>query len=164
MPEKFLAIENYDLKKGQELIALKKGESYSRKDLVKFLEKEGTLNFKLKCTKLKNALIEFDKDIQESIRSDIAQEPVAQEPVAQEPVAQEPVAQEPVAQEPVAQEPVAQEMVFLVNKQIKKDNKVLFKKGQKIAISELKDLDVASLVADGSLIETKIAKETANKE
>ncbi len=154
MPEKFLAIENYDLKKGQELIALKKGESYSRKDLVKFLEKEGTLNFKLKCTKLKNALIEFDKDIQESIRSDIAQEPVAQEPVAQE----------PVAQEPVAQEPVAQEMVFLVNKQIKKDNKVLFKKGQKIAISELKDLDVASLVADGSLIETKIAKETANKE
>ncbi len=159
MPEKFLAIENYDLKKGQELIALKKGESYSRKDLVKFLEKEGTLNFKLKCTKLKNALIEFDKDIQESIRSDIAQEPVAQEPVAQEPVAQE-----PVAQEPVAQEPVAQEMVFLVNKQIKKDNKVLFKKGQKIAISELKDLDVASLVADGSLIETKIAKETANKE
>jgi len=143
MPEKFLAIEDFDLKKNQEVFSLKKGESYTKKELVKFLEKEGTLNFKLKCTKLKNALVEFDKDIQESIKSEISEEPKAEEPKAEEPKV---------------------EMMFLVNKQIKQGKKVLFKKEQKITISELQDLNVAELVEEGFLTEIKISKETENKE
>jgi hypothetical protein len=147
MPEKFLAIEDFELKKGQESFLLKKGKSYTKKELIKFLEKEGTLNFKLKCTKLKNALVDINQDVKELLKTEPSKE-IAEEPSKE------------IAEEII----IEAEMMFLVNKQIKQKNKILFKKDQKIAISELKDLDVAKLVEEGFLTEIKISKETENKD
>lgn len=66
--------------------------------------------------------------------------------------------------EEVSSEEKPEEPMFLANKQIKKENKIVFKKGSKIKISELEGLEISKLVEEGFLSEIKIIKESELKD
>lgn len=140
MPEKFLAVADYHLVKGSKSLELKKEKIYSKKELVEFLESEGVLKFKLKCTKLKHALINFEEAKAVSIKEE-----------------------KPVV-EIENKEQSNSEIMFVVNKQVKKENKVVFKKSEKVKLSDLEGFDVADLVENGFLTEIKILEKTEAKD
>lgn len=167
MPEKFLAIIDDSYTKDGKTLVLKKGESYSKKELIEFFGREGVLNYKLKCTKLKNCLIEFDKDKQELIKKELTETPLkAGDEIFVEIDGKETsiILDDVQAEDLNSQIENPVEIMFLVNKQIKKDNKVVFKKGSKIKISELKDFDIADLVEKEFLSEIKVIEQTELKD
>lgn len=158
MPEKFLAIADYSCVNNLNTLNLKKGESYTKKELIDFFGREGVLNYKLKCTKLKHHLVEFDEEKQKSILEENTSESLKE---GEEKSAVLDQAQAEVLNSELT---LSSEIMFLVNKTIKKDNKTIFKKGSKIKISDLKDFDINELVEKEFLSEIKITEQTEIKD
>lgn len=158
MPEKFLAIADYSCVKNLNTLNLKKGESYTKKELIDFFGREGVLNYKLKCTKLKYYLVEFDEEKQKSILEENTSKSL------KEGEEKSVVLDQEQAEILNSQLTTSSEIMFLVNKTIKKDNKTIFKKGSKIKISDLKDFDINELVEKEFLSEIKITEQTEIKD
>lgn len=106
---------------------------YSREELTKIVGgNEGTLNFLLLCTDLK----------------DYIKEVTTPEQVGE------------VTEEVITPEQVKEELkiVFLVQKDIKKGKKTLFKEGKKLDIEDLEGFEISKLIEEGFLLETKVSK------
>jgi hypothetical protein len=167
MPEKFLAIADYCCVKNLNTLNLKKGESYTKKELIDFFGREGVLNYKLKCTKLKYHLVEFDEEKQKSILEENTSESLKEGDEIFVKIDDEEntsVLDQTQAEVLNSELTLSSEIMFLVNKTIKKDNKTIFKKGSKIKISDLKDFDINELVEKEFLSEIKITEQTEIKD
>lgn len=127
---------NFKLKAGQ----------YSKEQLVKIVGSEGVLHYIMTCTDLKNYIYKTTEET-----------PVVEQEAAVEHTAEEVVEETPIVEQE-NQDGDDFEIIYLVEKDIKKGKKILFKQGQKLAYEDLKEFDIQALLDKDFLLETKIAK------
>jgi len=116
---------------------LLEAREYTKEELVSLYGSENSLNFCLKCTSLKDAV-----------------EEVAGEEVALKEKIIKKVEEVIEVVSGEASEEVA--LKFLVQENIKKGRKILFKEGDKVTEEELEDLDIQELLNEGKLLEIKV--------
>lgn len=132
-------------------IDLKKG-LYTHEELVKLYPNEDTLNYCLTCTTL--------KDFIEIVNVGTTEEPLVDvgdivETDTSEKIELDEVSAAVINEEGTTEEPLAK-IVFLVEKDIKQKKKVVFKANDKLTFEQLEGFDIANLISEGFLSETKI--------
>jgi hypothetical protein len=152
-------------------IQLKKGE-YSKEQLIKLYSNEGRFNYCLTCTSLKEVLLPITQSLKEKIVEkvqeviDIVSNDQQEEKIEES--NEEEMIEEPNEEEMI-EEPNEEEMIeepneevitiFIAKENLKKNNKIVFKKDDKITYEELEQTfgnDLNSIF--DKLIETKISK------
>jgi hypothetical protein len=124
---------DFSLQLDTKYVNFKKDDLISREDLIKLVGSESHLNYRLKCTTLKNNLAEVDSTESEETES---------------------VETESVETESVETESV--ETIFLVVEDLKIRNKTLFKANSKAKASELAEkFSISDLLKEKKIMETK---------
>jgi len=119
---------DFSLQLDTKYVNFKKDDLISREDLIKLVGSESHLNYRLKCTTLKNNLAEVDSTESEETES--------------------------VETESVETESV--ETIFLVVEDLKIRNKTLFKANSKAKASELAEkFSISDLLKEKKIMETK---------
>lgn len=136
-------------------IELKKGE-YSKEQLIKIYNDEGRLNYCLSCTSLKEVLIPIKKSLKEKIVDKVEEVIDIVSNNKSENQVQEVQLEEPNGKEHNGEEI---ETIFIAKENLRKNNKVVFKKDDKITYEELEEAFGNNLKSIfDKLIETKVTK------
>lgn len=127
---------------------------YSKEELVKLYGSEKTFNYCLKCTSLKDALVEIKEEPQ-SIKEKITDvvEEIMETVAGESSILQ---VMDNVETVDVVEEPGEAAVKYLVEKNIKNGRKIAFKEGDKLELDQLEGFDVESLLKEGFLIEIKV--------
>ena len=139
----YLCNDDYKLSSNIDNFLFKKDEAYTKQFLIENIK---SFDFLIKCTSLKNLLIETNPLF--LLKAKI------EEVASEEPQIEEPAFEEPASEEPAFEEP---QIVYFLNKQIE-NKKQKFKKGTLFNREELEKTFgnlVQELLDNGSIIETK---------